>query len=64
MHPMKKFLSIFTLALLALAGRAALPQPDLIAQIHFAGGQNIAADKNYPAFASEFSSAEALANAG
>ena len=58
---MKKFLSIFTLALLALAGRAALPQPDLIAQIHFAGGQNIAADKNYPAFANEFSSAEALA---
>ena len=58
---MKKFLSIFTLALLALAVRAALPQPDLIAQIHFAGGDKISADKNYPAFANEFSSAEALA---
>ena len=58
---MKKFLSIFTLALLALAGRAALPQPDLIAQIHFAGGDKVSADKNYPAFANEFSSAEALA---
>ncbi len=61
MHPMKKFLCILTLALLALAGRAALPQPDLIAQIHFAGGDKVAADKNYPAFANEFSSAEARA---
>jgi hypothetical protein len=61
MHPMKKFLTILTVALVAQAGRAALPQPDLIAQIHFAGGDKIAADKNYPAFANEFSSAEALA---
>ncbi len=58
---MKKFLIVLTVALAALAGRAALPQPDLIAQIHFAGGAKVAADKNYPAFANEFSSAEALA---
>jgi hypothetical protein len=61
MHPMKKFLIVLTVALAALAGRAALPQPDLIAKIHFAGGDKIAADKNYPAFANEFSSAEARA---
>ncbi|MEY4916694.1 MAG: hypothetical protein RL616_607, partial [Verrucomicrobiota bacterium] len=61
MHPMKKFLIVSTLALAALAVRAELPQPDLLAQIHFAGGDRIAANKNYPAFANEFSSAEALA---
>ncbi len=61
MHPMKKLIAIFTLALAALVVRAALPQPDLIAQIHFAGGDKIFADKNYPAFANEFSSAEARA---
>jgi hypothetical protein len=61
MHPMKKLILILTFAALALAVRAALPQPDLIAQIHFAGGRKIAAEKNYPAFANEFSSAEALA---
>ena len=58
---MKKFFITLSLALAAFAVRAALPQPDLIAQIHFAGGSKIAADKNYPAFANEFSSAEALA---
>ena len=60
MHPMKKFLIVFTFALASCAVRAALPQPDLLAQIHFAGGDQIAADKHYPAFANEFSSAEAL----
>ena len=58
---MKKFLTVLTVALAAVAARAALPQPDLIAQIHFAGVQKIAADKNYSAFTNEFSSAEALA---
>ena len=55
---MKKFAIISTLAL-AAAARAALPQPDLIAQIHFAGAQKISADKNAAAFAGEFNSAEA-----
>ena len=42
-------------------GRAALPQPDLLAQIHFAGAAKIFADKNSAAFTNEFCSAEALA---
>ncbi len=48
----------------ALAGRsaqAALPQPDLIAQIYFAGAQKISASANAGAFTNEFCSAEALA---
>ena len=45
MHPMKKIIVILTLAVTTLAGRAALPQPDLVAQIHFAGGANVSADK-------------------
>jgi hypothetical protein len=61
MHPMKKHLIILAASLITLAVRAALPQPDLIASIHFAGGDKVAADKNYPAFANEFSSPEALA---
>jgi hypothetical protein len=36
---------LFTLSVLLVASsRAALPQPDLIAQIHFAGPQKITAD--------------------
>jgi hypothetical protein len=58
---MKKFLTIFTLLLAAATGRAALPQPDLIAQIHFAGVHKISADTNSAAFTNEFCSAEALA---
>lgn len=58
---MKKLILISTLAVAALVGRAALPQPDLVAQIHFAGGATISADKNYSAFANEFSSPEAKA---
>jgi hypothetical protein len=58
MHPMKKIILILTLTVAALAGRAALPQPDLVAQIHFAGGTTVFADNNYAAFAGEFSSAE------
>ena len=61
MHPMKKFILILMLLATTLASRAALPQPDLVAQIHFAGGANIAENKNYSVYASEFSSPEALA---
>jgi len=58
---MKKLMFILAAALTALASHAALPQPDLIAQIHFAGGDRVSADKNYSAFTNEFSSPEALA---
>ena len=61
MHPMKKIISIFTLLLAVTGIRAALPQPDLIAQIHFAGAQKISAAANFSAFTNEFCSAEALA---
>jgi len=59
--PMKNLSAIFALFWLAAAARAALPQPDLIAQIHFAGAQKISADANSKAFTNEFCSAEALA---
>jgi hypothetical protein len=58
---MKKFISLFILSLTVAAGRAALPQPDLIAEIHFAGAQKISAAPNAVAFTNEFCSAEALA---
>ncbi|MBW8864088.1 MAG: hypothetical protein JF609_04025 [Verrucomicrobia bacterium] len=58
---MKQLMLILTAALTALATRAALPQPDLIAQIHFAGGGKVSADKNFHVFANEFTSPEALA---
>ena len=61
MHPMKKFLTLLTLALTVAIARAALPEPDLLARIHFAGGDAIAAAPNYAAFAKEFSSPEARA---
>src|ERR1019366_3836149 len=59
--PMKNLSAIFALSLLVAPARAALPQPDLIAQIHFAGAQKISADANASAFTNEFCSAEALA---
>ena len=58
---MKKLIAIFALVAVAVAGRAALPQPDLIAQIHFAGAQKISADNFFSAFTNEFSSDEAHA---
>ena len=61
MHPMKKIFSIFTALLVAAAVRAALPAPDLIARIHFAGAQKFAATPGAAFFNNEFSSAEALA---
>lgn len=53
--------SVIGLFLSALATRAALPQPDLIAQIYFAGAQKISADAHATAFTNEFCSNEALA---
>lgn len=59
---MKKVILFLVPLLLAAASiHAALPQPDLIAQIHFAGTQKISADKHSGAFTTEFCSAEALA---
>ncbi len=58
---MKKLLVIILSLTLGGAANAALPQPDLLAQIHFAGAQKISADANAAAFTNEFCSAEALA---
>jgi len=58
---MKHWSAIIALSLCVLAARAALPQPDLLLQIHFAGAQKISATTNAAAFANEFCSAEALA---
>jgi hypothetical protein len=61
MSRMKKLILFFMLPLAAVAVPAALPQPDLIAQMHFAGAQRISADRKSSAFTNEFCSAEALA---
>ena len=61
MPPMKKLSILLALVLAVLTGHAALPQPDLIANIHFAGGQNISADRSFLPFADEFSGPEARA---
>ena len=58
---MKKLIILSLLAFATTAVRSALPQPDLLAQIHFAGADSIAGGKNYSAFTNEFSSAEAQA---
>jgi len=58
---MKHWSAIIVLSLCTLATRAALPQPDLLLQVHFAGAQKIAATTNAAAFAKEFASPEALA---
>ncbi|HEX9045698.1 MAG TPA: hypothetical protein VF988_01615, partial [Verrucomicrobiae bacterium] len=58
---MKKLSAILGLSLVIAAARAGLPQPDLLAQIHFAGAQKISANAHASAFTNEFSSAEALA---
>jgi hypothetical protein len=58
---MKNLSAFFALSLLVPAARAALPQPDLIAQIHFAGAQKILAATNSASFTNEFCSAEARA---
>ena len=61
MHPMKKLFVLLVSLATAAGVRGALPQPDLLAQIHFAGVQKISADTNVLAFTNEFCSAEALA---
>jgi hypothetical protein len=58
---MKKPSVIIALSSLALTLQAALPQPDLIAQIYFAGSQKISASPHADAFTVEFASPEALA---
>jgi hypothetical protein len=57
---MKKMPLIFA-ALVFAAVAGAQSQPDLIARIHFAGADRIAADPNHSAFTNEFCSAEAKA---
>jgi hypothetical protein len=52
---------LWTITLATSAARAALPQPDLIAQIHFAGAEKFFAATNAAAFTNEFCSTEALA---
>src|SRR5580692_11060558 len=59
--PMKRLTAVFTLAMTVLAAHATLPQPDLIAQIYFAGAQKISSAANANAFANEFCSIQALA---
>jgi hypothetical protein len=61
MPPMKKLIVFFALIAGYMAAQAALPQPDLIAQIHFAGGQKISSDRSFLPFANEFASPEARA---
>jgi hypothetical protein len=58
---MKKFFPFLAVLLAAAGVHAALPQPDLIAQIHFAGAQKFSAAPRASAFTNEFCSAEALA---
>ena len=57
---MKK-MSLFFAALIFAAAAGGQPPPDLIARIHFAGADRIAADPNSAAFTNEFRSAEAKA---
>lgn len=58
---MKKLFLATVVSAMTWSINAALPQPDLLVQIHFAGGTTVAADQNYEAVKSEFSSPEALA---
>ena len=58
---MKNLSAVFALTWLVSAARAALPQPDLIAEIHFAGAQKILAAANAADFTNEFCSVEAVA---
>jgi len=58
---MKKIILLFTMLLVVSGVHAALPQPDLIVQIHFAGASKISATANFSAFTNEFCSAEAVA---
>jgi hypothetical protein len=57
----KIFPAVLVFSWLALAAPAALPQPDLLLQLYFAGAQKISADPHASAFTNEFCSREALA---
>ena len=57
---MKKLFLIFLTVWAVVNVRAALPDPNLLARIHFAGGQTIAASSSFTPFTNEFASAEAL----
>jgi hypothetical protein len=61
MHPMKKLFALLILSLATLVVRAALPEPDLIARIHFAGAQKLLLGKNSQMVSNTFCSAEAVA---
>ena len=58
---MKKLIVFSALTFVALAVRAALPEPDLLARIHFAGTQKISTEKNAADFNNTFGCAEAIA---
>ena len=59
---MNKFLAILFCAVTAVAAAAKVPPPpDFIAQIHFAGAEQISADTNSAALTNYFCSAEAKA---
>ena len=47
---MKKLIVLLALVVVAVGVRAALPQPDLVAQIHFAGAQKFSAAASAAAF--------------
>jgi hypothetical protein len=63
MHPMKRFTIVLLSVFYVVIARATLPQPDLIAQLDFAGAAKIVAQPNFSAFTNEFCSAEAQAAA-
>lgn len=56
---MKRLFATLGLCLSASTALAALPQPDLILRVHFAGSQKIFASTNVSSFTNEFCSAEA-----
>ena len=57
---MKKFVVILNLLLAVTGVRAALPELDLLARIHFAGAQKISTAPNAAVFTNQFCSAEAV----
>ncbi|MGH7953889.1 MAG: hypothetical protein ACREFE_18480, partial [Limisphaerales bacterium] len=57
----KLFLILFRAGMFAAVTAQAATQPDLIARVHFLGGDKISADANSAAFTNEFSSPEARA---
>lgn len=58
---MKRLVTIIGIVCLAGIASGAIPEPDLIAKVYFAGTQKMVADPNHTAFTNEFCSAEAVA---